>query len=372
MKRHWQKAMLAAVVAFGVALAGAGHGSAHAKAAASDTVQKKITKLSADAKAVKLKKEGTQQLALTVSYSDKTTEDITKNADWSTADSEIATVEAGLVTATGSGKTKIKASYGGKSVTIPVEIEGISKLAVDQKKLALSVGATKQVVANATYSDKSTAAVTEGAEWATADSEIATVEKGLVTAVGSGKTKITVTYGGKSVSLPVEVDVISKLQLDQKKVYVRPGATQTLKLTASLTNGDKVDVTEKAEWTTSDEKVVTVAGGVVTGVGPGKAKLTVKYGGKSVTVPVEAAVLSKLETDLKKVTLKAGETKALKAFVTYSDKTKEEITEKADWTSVNQAVATVEAGKITAVKAGRTTVIATFNGKLVNVQVTVQ
>lgn len=370
--RGWQKALLAAVVAFGVALTGAGHVPAHAAASASDTVQKKIAKLSVNTKTVKLKKEGTAQLALTVSYSDKTTEDVTKTADWSTSDSEIAKVEAGLVTAVGSGKTKIKASYGGKTVTIPVEIEVISKLALDQKKLALSVGATKQVVATATYSDKSTAAVTEGAEWATADSEIATVEKGLVTAVGSGKTKITVTYGGKTVSLPVEIDVISKLQLDQKKVYVHPGAAQTLKLTAYLTNGEKVDVTEKAAWTTSDEEVVTVAGGVVTGVGPGKAKLTAKYGGKTLTISVEAAVLSKLETDVKKVTLKVGETKTLKATVTYTDKTKAEVTEKADWTSVNQAVATVEGGKITAVKAGRTTVIATFNGKLVNVQVTVQ
>ncbi|MDF2679577.1 MAG: hypothetical protein K0R47_767 [Brevibacillus sp.] len=370
--RGWQKMMLAAVVAFGVTLSGAGHLPVYAKAATSNIVEKKITKLTVNTKAVKLKKEGTEQLSLTVHYSDKKTEDITKLADWSSSDSEIATVEAGLVTAVNTGKAKIKASFGGKSVTIPVEIEVISKLALDQKKLALSMGATKQVAAIATYSDKTTATVTDGAEWVIADSEIATVEKGLVTAVGSGKTKMTVTYGGKTVTLPVEVDVISKLQVDQKKVYVHPGAAQSLKLTAYLTTGDKVDVTEKAVWTTSDAEVVTIAGGVVTGVGPGKAKLTAKYGGKTVTIPVEAAVLSKLETDVKKVTLKVGETKELKATVTYTDKTKTDVTEKADWTSVNQSVATIEAGKITAVKAGKTTVIATYNGKLVNVQVTVQ
>ncbi|MED4583308.1 Ig-like domain-containing protein [Brevibacillus choshinensis] len=370
--RGWQKAMLAAVVAFGVTLSGAGHLPLYAKAATSTISEKKITKLTVNTKAVKLKKEGTQQLTLTAHYSDKKTEDITKIAEWGTSDSEIATVEAGLVTAMNTGKAKIKASIAGKSVTIPVEIEVISKLALDQKKLALSIGTTKQVAATATYSDKTTATVTDGAEWATEDSEIATVEKGLVTAVGSGKTKITVTYGGKTVTLPVEVDVISKLQLDQKKVYVHPGVAQTLKLTAYLTNGEKVDVTEKAVWTTSDAGVVTIEGGVVTGVGPGKAKLTAKYGGKTITIPVEAAVLSKLETDVKKVTLKVGETKELKATVTYTDKAKTDVTEKADWTSVNQSIATIEGGKITAVKAGRTTVIATYSGKLVNVQVTVQ
>jgi len=370
--RGWQKAMLAAIVAFGVTLSGAGHLPAYAKAATSETAQKKISKLTVNTKAIKLKKAGTQQLALTAFYSDKTREDVTEKAEWSTSDSEIATVEAGLVTAVQSGKAKIKASYEGKSVKVPVEIDIISRLALNQKKLALSTGAAKQLAATATYPDKTKAAVTEEAEWTTADSEIATVERGLVTAVGSGKTKITVSYGGETVSLPVEVDVISKLQADQRKVYVHPGVAQTLKLTAFLADGEKVDVTDKAEWTSSDAEVVTVEGGVVSGVGAGKAKLTARYGGKTVTIPVESAVLSRLETDAKRVALKAGEAKALKAIVTYTDKTKEDVTSKAEWTSVHQSVATVEDGRITAVKAGRTAVIAAFNGKLVYVQVTVK
>ncbi|WNC15711.1 Ig-like domain-containing protein [Brevibacillus brevis] len=453
--RGWQKAALAAAVALGVALSGAAHTPVYAKTEKAEAAQKKLTKLSVDAKTVKLKKEGTQQLTLTAAYNDRTTENVTEQADWSISDSEIATVEAGLVTALQSGKAKIKATYGGKSVTIPVEIELISKLALDQKKLALRSGETKQIVATATYSDKATANVTEGAEWETADSKIATVEKGLVTAVGFGKTKITVTYGGKTttipvevdvisklaldqkklalssgetkqiaatatfsdkktanvtegaewetadskvatvekgvvtavgsgktkvtvayggktVTIPVEVDVISKLELDQKKVYVKPGDFLTLKLTATLSNGSKVDVTEKAEWTTSDAKVVTVEGGVVTGVGSGKAKLTVKYGGKTVTLPVEAAVISKFEAEVKKLTLKPGESKDVKAMVTYSDKTKADVTEQAYWVSLDQSVAVVEGGKILGVKAGKATIVATYNGKRANVQVTVE
>ncbi|GED29906.1 Ig-like domain-containing protein [Brevibacillus centrosporus] len=453
--RGWQKAMLAAVLTCGVVLAGAGQVPVYAKTEKTDQTQKKISKLSASATSVKLKKDGTQQLALTVTYTDKTKEDVTQKADWTSSDSEVATVEAGLVTAVDSGKTKVKASYGGKNVTLSVEVDIISKLAVDQKKLTLREGATQQITATATYSDKSTAIVTEGAEWFSGDSEVVTVENGLVTAVGSGKTKVSVKYGGKTVTLPVEVDIISKLAVDQKKLvlrndetkqiaatatytdkktanvteeakwtsadsevvtvdkglvtaigpgktkvsvtyggktvtlpvevdvisklaldkkvaYVHPGKTESLKLTASLSNGDKVDVTEKAEWTTSNPEVATVEGGVVTGVGAGKAKLTAKYGGKTVTISVESAVLSKLEADTKQVTLKEGETKELKASALYTDKTKADVTLEADWTSVNQKVATVEGGKITAVKAGRTNVIVTYNGKMVSVSVTVK
>ncbi|MFD2369090.1 Ig domain-containing protein [Brevibacillus sp. GCM10020057] len=370
--RGWQKAVLAAFLAVGVAWAGTGAMPVYAKAEAAEGVQKKISRISVNTKTVALKKAGTQQLVLTAVYTDKTTEEVTALAEWSSADSEIATVEAGLVTATGTGKTKIKASYGGKSVTVPVEIEVIGKLTVDQKKIALTSKATKQITATATYSDKTTASVTDEAKWLSANKDVVTVEKGLVTAVGPGKTKVTVSCGGKTVSIPVEVDVIAKLQLDAKKVYVHPGKTQTLKLSAFLSNGERIDATALAEWSSSDEKVVTVAAGVVTGVGFGKAKITAKYAGKTVTIPVEAAVVSSLETDARSVTLKVGETKDVKATVTYTDETKAEVTSEADWTSVNQKVATVEAGKITAVKAGKTTVIATYNGKLVNVQVTVK
>lgn len=371
----WQKALLAAIFTCGLVLPGVGHSLTYAEtshALNQEANTKKVSKLTVDTKDIKLKKAGTQQLALTVTYSDKTTEDVTQKADWSTSDSGIATVAQGLVSAVDSGKAKIKAYHAGKSVTVPVEIEVIAKLAADQKKLALSLGATKQVSVTATYSDKTTAIVTEKAEWATANSEVATVINGLVTATGSGKTKVILTYGDKTVTIPVEVDVIAKLAANQKKLYIRPGASQPLTLAATLTNGTKVDVSAKAEWSTDNSEIATVASGLVTGVGPGKAKITAKYGGKTVTIPVESNVIAKMEFDVRQVALKAGETKAVKATVTYTDKSTADVTAEADWTSADKGLASVDDGKITANKAGKTTVWAAYSGKVVKIQVTVK
>ncbi|HZG16582.1 MAG TPA: Ig-like domain-containing protein [Candidatus Bathyarchaeia archaeon] len=360
----------------GAVLAGAVSQPIHAQSGKvsvqSEQQELKITKLTANTKSLKLKKGGTQQLALTATYSDKTTADVTALADWSSSDNELARVEAGLVTAVQSGKAKVYANYKGKKLTIPVEIDVVSKLAANQKKLTLRAGATDKLTITATYSDKKTADVTELVEWTVQDSGIVQIEKGTVTAIGSGKTKITAKHAGKTVTIPVEVDMVSKLELSSKKLALRQTETEQLTLTAIYSDKTKAAVTELAEWSTEDSAVATVEKGVVKAVGPGKTKITAKYGGKTFAIQVEVDMISKLTVDPSRVTLKVGETKALTAKATFSDKSSEMVTEKADWTSADKTVASIEGGVITAQKAGKTTILVTYGGKIVKVSVTVK
>ncbi|TGV02189.1 hypothetical protein EN829_056830, partial [Mesorhizobium sp. M00.F.Ca.ET.186.01.1.1] len=48
------------------------------------------------------------------------------------------------------------------------------------------------------------------------------------------------------------------------------------------------------------------------------------------------------------------------------------VTAEAEWMSTDKRVATVAGGKITALAAGRTTIVATYGGKMLTVQVTVK
>ncbi|WP_134685465.1 Ig-like domain-containing protein [Brevibacillus migulae] len=331
-----------------------------------------VAKLTVNTKSVKLKKGATQQLALTATYKNGTSADVTALADWSSSDNELARVEAGLVTAVDSGKVKVYANYKGKKVTIPVEIDVVSKLAANEKKLTLRAGAAEKLTITATYSDKTKADVTELVEWTAQESGIVQIEKGTVTAIGSGKTKITAKYAGKSVTIPVEVDLVSKLELSAKKLSLRQAETEQLTLNAVYSDKTKTVATESAEWTTENIAVATVEKGVVKAVGSGKTKITAKYGGKTVTIPVEVDLISKLTVDPTRVTMKAGETKTLTAMATYSDKSSDAVTDKAEWTSADKTVASIEGGVITAQKAGKTTILVTYGGKIVKVSVTVK
>ncbi|MDH6352447.1 MULTISPECIES: Ig-like domain-containing protein [unclassified Brevibacillus] len=370
--RGWQKVLLTFALTVGTILSGVTPATEMAKAETTANQTKKLSKLTIKDKTVRLKKDGIQQLSVIAQYADKTTEDVTHKAEWSTSNSSIVAVEAGLLRATGSGTAKVKASYGGKFVTVTTEVEVITKLVADQKKLVLKSGAAKQIAATATYSDKSTANITTGAEWTSADPQIATVANGLVTAISSGKTKIKVVYGGKNVVIPVEVDIVSTLEADQKKLYTRPGFSQAVKLTAVMSNKEKTDVTSKAKWASDNVKVATVENGVVTVTGSGKAKITATYGGKTIAIPVEAAVISRLELSAKQLQLKVNESKDVQVAAIYSDKTKANVTAEAEWMSADKRVVTVAGGKLTALAAGRTTIVATYGGKMLTVQVTVK
>lgn len=379
----WHKRVAAAIFSCALLLTGIGHVPAQAqehaaiqqaKSKKDKQKQAKLTRLISDTKKIVLKKDGTQQISLQAVYSDKKKEDVTNLAEWESSNEEVVTVEAGLVTALESGKAKIKATYEGKSYTIPVEVDVVSRLMADQKKVALSIEGTKQVTLTAVYADKTTGVVSELAEWESADTEIVTVENGLVTAVGTGKTKIKATYGSKSVTLPVEVDVVSKLLPSTKKLsFNQAGATQAVTLTAQLSDGTKVDVTDKAEWSSDRLEVATVEGGNVTAVAPGKAKIKATYGGKTVTLPVEFKEVVKIPgLDVRNLTMKVGETKQVNVVLNGPKKTKEVVTEQAEWNSLHDEIATVEQGMVTAVKKGKTTIVAIYGGKLLKVQVHVK
>lgn len=61
--------------------------------------------------------------------------------------------------------------------------------------------------------------------------------------------------------------------------------TATVQATLSGT-GAPTDVTAVAVWTSSNPQVAAVVAGVVTGIGPGSATITVTHAGRSVSVPV--------------------------------------------------------------------------------------
>ena len=118
---------------------------------------------------------------------------------------------------------------------------------------------------------------------------------------------------------PTDV-AVTAIALDKTTAAVKPG--ETLTLVASITPAEASN--KAVSWTSSDDKVATVASGVVTGVAVGSATITVRTddGGKTATCTVtvsEDAPESKdvvLEGDIKSdITLKATDNVLLRGFV---------------------------------------------------------
>lgn len=146
------------------------------------------------------------ELSLTVGASEKLTVSVVpENASnptavWRSLDASIATVDGGLVTATGVGETRILVSAGTKFATCAVTVkeEEILPTSVSLNKTALSltVGESETLIASTLPENASK----DSLVWVSMNSSVATVKNGVVTAIAPGKAAILVSIG-KTVSL---------------------------------------------------------------------------------------------------------------------------------------------------------------------------
>lgn len=200
--------------------------------------------------------------------------------------------------------------------------------------------------------------------WASSNTKVATVDKnGVVKGVKAGKAKITLTVQnpGDAQALVLSKDVtvkqyVTSIKLNATKKTIYNGKSFTLKATVNPKNAANKAVTYK----TSNKKIATVTSkGVVKGIKPGKATITVtaKDGSKKsakCTVTVKAQKATKLKISAKKTTTlkKKGASVKIKATLypsnTYNKLIKVSSSKKG---IVKLSASKIKSGKTVTVKA---------------------
>ena len=184
-----------------------------------------------------------------------------KNVIWSSEDSDIASVdEDGKVTAKEVGKTTITVTTedGQKTATCEVtvkekqepepepdpepepEVIPVENVVLNQDNVTLNIGETSTLQATITPDNATNKTVT----WTSEDENIASVDDGIVTAIGSGETTITVTTedGEKTATCKITVmeeeeELISMISYDYTELTNQ-------NVTATITfNRDDVTIT---------------------------------------------------------------------------------------------------------------------------------
>jgi uncharacterized protein YjdB len=144
----------------------------------------------------------TRGLAVTATYSDNTTADVTSASDYVSATPAVATVAGfGVITGVAAGSSTITASYKGLNASASATVVAATLTGIAVTPATASIGATasQQFIATATYSDNSTGNITSTAPWTSSNTVVATVlNTGVATGLTAGTTTITATSGGKS------------------------------------------------------------------------------------------------------------------------------------------------------------------------------
>ncbi|MBI5575200.1 MAG: Ig-like domain-containing protein, partial [Deltaproteobacteria bacterium] len=152
-----------------------------------------------------------RQLAVTGNYSDGSSTVLSYGNTFVTGNPAVAAVNgSGLITSAGGGSTQVTVIRQGVApVSVEVRVNILASITVSPPSVALEyLTQTRQLAVTGYYGDGSTALLSEGNAFLSADSAVVSVSgSGLVSAVGNGITQITVSRPGvSSVIVPVTVD----------------------------------------------------------------------------------------------------------------------------------------------------------------------
>ena len=172
-----------------------------------------------------------------------------------------------------------------------------------------------------------------------------------------------------AVACTIPENKVDEVTLNETEITLEVGETFELRADTNVTNG--------VAWSTDKESVATVEDGVVTAVAAGTAKITATAGKATATctVTVEEKVVqeyAELTIDKTIVELKEG---GKGVTVTAQFTVNDEVYEcEFNWTSENEAIATVEDGEIIPVSAGSTvvTVSVEYKGETYSADVAVE
>lgn len=294
--------------------------------------------------------------------------DVTNEATWSSSNTSVLTVEKGQLTLVGEGTATVTAKYEGLTKTFKATVSlPYSKLELQYtpngttekaEDLEFVIGDEIQVNAQTTRTDNkdSKTDVTEKATWSTSDSSVVTVEKGKIKAVGLGKATVTATHLGVKAKTDVYVrtpyEVIIMNPSTDQSMFIAEQINAEARMRSGANRDD--DVTQIADWTSSNLLVATVVDGKIVARAAGSATIKVSRMGisKSIKVTVNPTVTA-LKTEKTKLELFKGDSVNLpKVTASKLDDEQLDVSDMVEWVSADESIAKIENGKVVAVAKG--------------------
>jgi hypothetical protein len=343
----------------------------------------------------------------TVTLSNGTTQTVTNTATWTTADATIAGISTtgmtrGVATCLKTGMTVVTATYNNSGVTVTatatLNVEGMpTGVVISAAASSLLVGQSQAYTTSVLFSNNTSRVIPPNSTEMICSSSatgIATLEVMGNNRTGTcrgdlGTATFTCTYTptGSTTSvmgtatLECQDQMPTQINIAPTSSTVAQGTVFTLTATATFADGSMMNITANAGATLTDSSNGTIVlvnnsgatKGQVEARSQGTATVKVTFRGidsapATITVgPVAPASLSITPTG---GTLPVGSTSNFSAILLMSDKTTQDVTQTATWTSNatgmdgGTAIATVSntgtRGVVTAVSAGTARITATY------------
>ena len=284
-----------------------------------------------------------------------------KSVTWSSSDTAKATVNAsGVITgvATGSATITVTTTDGGKTATCAVTVVtsvAVTGVGLNQSTAFLATGSTLQLTASVTPTNATNTALT----WSSSVPAKATVSSsGLITAIVAGTTNIVVTTTDGSFTATCAVTVYSGAFVPVTGVSVTPTSRTiepngTVQLIATVSPAGATN--KLLTWSSNSASVSVSQTGLVTGVSPGPATVTVttQNGSRTATSSILVNSPPLITMNPGSTSVSSGAVVNISATITRPGLTASAIT----WSSSNTSIATVPLRGLVSATTGNTTTI---------------
>ena len=252
--------------------------------------------------------------------------------------------------ACGGGKTNTQTQF--VPVDHPVPVEESHALILSKTNFTVNIGATDNITVTLNNED-----VTENASYTPEDESVATVEKGVITGLKQGTTRVNIHFVGAEADKTFTVNVIDKklpnLELSQNTFALKSGETANIKVTL-----EGEDVTESVNYAPDNESIASVQNGLITAINKGSTDVVVSREGANNAIFTVNVDLPTLEVSKNEYSLNIGEEDTIKVTLEGKD-----VTESVVYTPENKNIATADKGTIKAqFQEGQTDITVSLEG----------
>lgn len=322
-------------------------------------------------------------LVVTGLYSDGTTQDLTTQATWSSADSSVAIASnaagtRGLVRAAAVGTTSVTAAFAGRSVPVTVVVSPaqLTGLSLTPAIASMPRGTTQAFVATGTWSDGTSRDVGAQATWSSSGPALSVSSAGVATALQLGVADVVVRLGGREarVGITVTQATLTALSLTPALPTAPIGVTVPFVAMGTYSDGTTQDLTAQVAWSSSAPTVATVSNaagtrGRASALSVGTTDVGATFGGQAVqtTLTVVAAALDRVEVTPALASIANGTSARFQATGRYTDGSAVDLSAQATWSVSDTALASVSnsgptVGRVSALQPGTVQVRATAQG----------
>jgi len=301
------------------------------------------------------------QLEATAFYDNLTSEFVTDQAIWQSADELVAEVgttgeAGGVLQLKSQGSTTVSADFGGVTQSIPVEVLAatLEEVIVQPFDAELPLGNSQQYEAIGIYSDGSSVPLPD-ATWTSSDVSVATINTfGEAFSVSVGNTNITAEFNSVLGVAPLTVvdATLTALRIEPSINSGGAGTSSPVTAAALYSDGRTVDVSGDVIWGSESGFVATVSFSDATGAdlsynNEGFTRVSASLGSGDDTtiayadVTTTSAILETIVLDPNPLQVAAGGIDLIIATGLFSDGSAETLNVDADWSVADPTVATV-------------------------------